>query len=227
MRFVLYLAFTMLLTGCGGFRGGIQSVPYVNAPESLSKPPHPSWLHEIILPEVTLKLSLNNVLQTYNYEVMLFIIPTYFNFFDTFRTRDVDALELSFQVITHESSVVFDPRELVLTVQGREVRPTSVRVNNPERERQLLEAYRVARRHAPQDQPPVLPRAAEWQDPITSSLSLHPTKQSPRYIVTFPLPLLSPETEFTLNITPAVLSPKGFASPLIHFRSAPWSEGYS
>lgn len=227
MRLLLYSALTLLLTGCGGFRGGIQSVPYVNTPESLITPPHPSWSHEVTLPEVTLKLSFNNALQTYNYEVMLFIIPTSFNFFDTFRTREIDALELSFQVIAREAPVILDPRELVLTVNGRDVRPTSVRVNNPERERQILEAYRVARRQAPQGQAPAIPRATEWQDTIETPITLSPQEQSPRFIVTFPLPLLSPDTEFALNINPAILGLRALESPLIRFHSTPWSEGYS
>lgn len=227
MKLLFYVVLTLLLTSCGGFRGGIQSVPYVDRPDSLIKPLHPSWPHEITLPEVTLKLSFNNVLQTYNYEVMLYVIPTYFNFFDTFRTRDSAALELSFQVIAHESALILDPRQLVLTIDGRDVRPNSVRVNNPDRERQILEAYRVARRQAPQGQTTAIPHASEWHDTITSSVVLHPTEQSRRFVVTFPLPLVSPKTELTLNINPAVLNHPRIEFPLIHFQSTRWSEGYS
>jgi hypothetical protein len=227
MWLFLSLLVILLLTGCGGFRGGLQSVPHIDSPNPHAEESLPSWPHHIALPLLTLKLSLNNVLRTYQYEVMLFFIPTYFNFWDEFTHRDAQALELSFQVIANDSSITLDPRELVLTVDGRRVRPSSVRINNPTREREILDAYIAARRQAPAGQAPPIPRASDWQDTITEPVAVSPKAQSPRFIVTFPLPLLSPEKEVVLNINHAVLGPKGFNAPPIRFQPKSWSEGYS
>jgi hypothetical protein len=227
MRFLPYLIAVSLLAGCGGFRGGIQSVPYLDDAEPHLEPSHPSWPHEIVLPDFTLRLSLNNVLRTYQYEVMLFVIPIYFNFFDEFRNRDAHALELLFQVVAHDSPLTLDCRELRLTIDGREVRPSSVRVNNPERERQVLDTYIKARRQAPQGQAPAIPHASEWQDVIDAPISFSPKEKSPRFIVTFPHPLLSPEKELLLDISRAISDAKGSNTTPIRFKPKPWSEGYS
>jgi hypothetical protein len=227
MRLLPCLIAVSLLAGCGGFRSGIQSIPYIDAPEPHIEPSHPSWPHEIVLPEFILKLSLNNVLRTYQYEVMLFFVPTYFNFWDEFRNRDATALELTFQVVAHDSPLTLNPHELSLTVDGREVRPNSVRVNNPERERQVLNTYIKARRQAPQGQALTIPHPSEWQDAIDTPISLSPKEKSPRFIVTFPLPLLSPDKELVLDISRAIPDTRSSNVPPIRFQSKPWSEGYS
>lgn len=217
----------VLLTGCGGFRGGIESVPYVGEATQQEHSSHSSWPHEIVLQEFTLQLSLNNAVRTYQYEVMLYVIPTYLNFWNEFRNREADSLELSLQLTARDSSVVIDPRQLVLTVDGREVRPSGAWVNNRERERQAIDAFVKARKQAPADQPRMIPRSSAWRDAGIDPVALRPGAQSPRFIVNFPLPLLSPEKNLALNINHAILEPKGSHIPLIYFKSMPWSEGYS
>ncbi len=227
MRCLSYVLVSLLLSGCGGFRGGIESVPHVGESDSSQTSVHPPWPHEIVLPGLTLHLSLNNTLRTYQFEVILYIIPTYLNFWDEFRHRDAEALELSLQITAHGSGVTVDPRLLVLTVDGKEFRPTSVWVDNLERERQVIDAFVKARREAPQDPPTPIPRSSEWRDPITSPVALHPGKKSARFIVMFPLPLISPERAVSLDINPAIIEPVRSEKPIIHFKPKRWSEGYS
>ena len=217
----------LLLSGCGGFRGGIESLPYVETHEPQESFAHPAWYHEVVLPELTLRLSLNNSVRTYQYEVMLYFIPTYLNFWDEFRNRDAEALELLLQVTAHDGPVTFDPRQLVLTVDGQEVQPRGVWVNNRDRERRVIDDFVKARRQAPPNQLPVTPRAAEWRDAVTDPVTLRPMEQSPRMIVSFPLPLISPQKDLALNINQALLESRPSKVPLIHFKSIPWSEGYS
>jgi hypothetical protein len=217
----------MLLYGCGGFRGGIESVPYVGEAIPQENPSHPSWLHEIALPEVTLQLSLNNAIRTYQYEVMLYVIPIYLNFWDEFRNQHADALELSLQLTAHDSPVLADPRQLMLIVDGHEVRPNGVWIDNREREREVIDAFVKARRQSPPDQSPAIPRASEWRDAVTDPVTLGPRERSPYYIVTFPLPLQSPEKNLTLNLIDTILGPRRSQPPLIRFKSMRWSAGYS
>lgn len=216
-----------VLAGCGGFRGGIQSVPYVGEPPTQGQPAHPTWPHTLVLPGVTVELSFNNALRTYQYEVMLFVIPTYLNFWDEFRNREAEALELTLQLEARDAAMVVDLRQLVLMVDGQEVRPNGVWVNNPERERRVIEDFVKARREAPKNQPPETPRAAEWRDTITDPLPIASGERSPRFIVIFPLPLLSPEKDILLNMGPAIVEPRNLELPLIRFRSTPWSDAYS
>ena len=227
MRWYFPLLTLLLLSGCGGFRGGIESVPCVGTHAPQENTAHPSWPHEVTLPDLTLRLSLNNSVQTYQYEVMLYVIPTHLNFWDEFRNRDAEALELTAQVIALGGPITFDPRQLILTVDGKEVQPKGVWVNNRERERQVIDGFVKARRQALPNQLPVTPHAAQWRDAVTDPVALQPLEQSPRFIVTFPLPLLSPEADLALDITRTLLEPKRSQIPPIHFKSMPWSEGYS
>lgn len=227
MRFLSYILILLLLSGCGGFRGGIESIPYVGEAVPQAESSRPSWARAIAFPEFTLSLSLNNAVRTYQYEVMLYIIPTYFNFADEFRNRESDSLELTLQLAARDLPVTFDPRQLLLTVDGREVRPSGVWVNNLEKERRTFDAYVKARHQAPTDQPPLLPRATAWREAVSDSVTVRTGEKSPRLIVTFPLPLVSPEKQLILDIGPAIVGSIAGSLPLIHFQSMRWSEGYS
>ncbi|WP_455377213.1 hypothetical protein [Petrachloros mirabilis] len=227
MNVLLVLAMLFLLSGCGGFRGGIESVPYVgeNPPEETDS--RSTWFHEINLPGITLSLSLNNKLRTYQYELMLFFIPTYLNFWNEFQDRDAETPELSFYLIAHELDLKLDPWRLVITVDGKEFRPTGVWVNNNERERQVLDAYIKARRQSPGDRPPPIPRSSEWRDAVTIPVMMKPGETSPRFIITFPIPLPSPERALSLDLTGALEAPMISERPVIRFKPTRWSEGYS
>lgn len=227
MNVLSAIAMLILLSGCGGFRGGIEGVPYLGEPPREASSSHPRWTHEIVLPDFLVQLSLNNALRTYQYEVMLYVIPTYIDLWDEFWNRDADRLELTFQVTAKDMPVTLDPRELVLTVDRRDVRPSAVWVNNVERERQVLDAFVKARRLAPPDQPPSVPKASEWRDAVLQPVTLKPGERSPRFIVGFPLPLVSPEKSFALDLNRAVPEPRRSEIPPIRFKPRPWSEGYS
>lgn len=100
MGSVVFTLVFLMLSACGGFRGGIQSVPYVEGVEPQQTATNRSLSHEITLPSLTVHLSLNNTVRTYQYEVMLYLIPTYLNFWDEFQHRDAENVELTLQ-ITH------------------------------------------------------------------------------------------------------------------------------
>jgi hypothetical protein len=222
--FVLVL---LLFSGCGGFRGGIESVPYARDVEPQRTSTNRSWPHEVTLPGLTMHLSLNNRVRSYQYEVMLYVIPTYLNFRDEFQHRDAGSVELTLQITAHDSAVTIDPRQLVLTVDGKDFRPTAVWVNNLGRERQVIDAYVKARHQASPDQQPLVPRSSEWRDAVTAPVMVHPGEDSPRFIVTFPAPLPSPERTLSLNMSSAISESTPSDKPLIRFKPMRWSEGYS
>lgn len=227
MKYLSYVLILALLSGCGGFRGGIESVPYIDELEPQETSVNRPWPHEITFSDLTVQLSLNNTVRTYQYEVMLFILPTYLNFWDEFHHRDAETLEITLQVTAHTSGVIIDPQQLLLTVDNEESRPTGVWVNNLERERQVIDAYIKARHQAPADQPPPIPRSSEWRDAVTAPMTIRPGEKSPRFLVTFPVSLPSPERKLALDLNPAIGEPKISEKPLIRFKSMRWSEGYS
>ena len=227
MRYPAYALVMVLLPGCGGFRGGIESVPYIVGQEPPESSAHHRLPHEVRFAELTLHLSLNNAVRTYQYEVMLFVIPTYLNLWDTFERQDAEHFEITLQVTAHDSAVVVDPQHIVLTVEDEEVRPVGVWVNNLERERQVIETYVSARRRAPADHPPAVPRSSEWRDAVTAPEMVGPGGPSPRFIVTFPGSLPSPERTLSLDLSRSILAPTLPEKPLIRFKALRWSEGYS
>ncbi|HKY70699.1 MAG TPA: hypothetical protein VJL88_02165 [Nitrospira sp.] len=227
MKHCSYILMLILLSGCGGFRGGIESSPYVEGQEPQESRTGPPWSHELTFSDLTVELSLNNRVRTYQYEVMLFVIPTYLNFWEEFQHRDADALELTVRVTAHGSTVTLDPRHLRLTVEQEEFRPTGVWMNNLERERQVIDTYVDALKQASADRPPAIPRSSEWRDPVMGPVTIHPGEKSPRFIVTFPVPLPSPERPLSLDLNPAISDTQHSNKPLIRFKSVRWSEGYS
>ncbi|MGQ0666411.1 MAG: hypothetical protein ACT4O4_05190 [Nitrospiraceae bacterium] len=227
MQFLPSILILLLLSGCGGFRGGIESVAYVGETAPQVERSHPSWPQAITLPGFTLYLSLNNAVRTYQYEVMLYIIPTYFNFAEEFRNREAGSLELTLQLAARDLPVTFDPQLLLLTVEGRAVRPSGVWTNNLEQERRAFDAYVKARRQSPTNQSLPLPRATVWREAVTDAVMIRPGEKSPRLIVTFPLSLLSPEKHLMLNLNSSIVGSAPGTLPLIHFKPMPWSEGYS
>jgi len=227
MQFLPLFLVLLLLSGCGGFRGGIESVPSIGEEATQEKPSRPSWGHNVVLSDFSLTSSLNNAVQTYQYEVMLYLVPTYVNFAENFRNRQAESLELTLQLTPGDSHVTFDPRQLRLIVEGREVHPIEVWVNNREKERQAFEAYTKARRQTPSNQALQFPQASAWRETIADAITVRPGDKSPLLYIAFPLPLLSPETDLVLDISPAIIGPPRTAVPLIRFKAMRWSEGYS
>jgi len=140
---------------------------------------------------------------------------------------DAETLELTVQVTARDELIMFDPRQLLLTIDGQMFQPKGVWMNNHDRERQVIDNFVTARRQAPPNQPPVTPRASDWREAVHNPVTLRPMEQSPGFIVIFPLPLLSPERDLAPNINRALLEPRSPERPLIHFKSMPWSQGYS
>lgn len=227
MPFMSLLFILLLLSGCGGFRGGIESVPSISETTIQGELSRPSWGHDIELSDFSLTLSLNNAVQTYQYEVMLFFIPTYFNFAENFRNRQADSLELTLQLTPGDSSITFDPRHLRLIVEGHEVRPSQVWVNNREKERQAFEAYAKARGQTPSNQALPFPQASAWRETIADAITVRPGDKSPLLYMAFPLPLLSPETGLVLDLSQSIIGPARNPVALIRFKPVCWSEGYS
>lgn len=227
MKYCSSLLILILLSGCGGFRGGVESVPYIEEQEPREARTSTPWSHEVNFSDLTVQLSLNNKVRTYQYEVMLFIIPTYLNFWEEFQNGDAKEFEITLQIAAHTSNVTLDPGQLLLTADEEEFRPTGVWVNNLERERQVIDAYVKARKQASPDRPPSIPHSSEWRDAVTAPVSLRPGEKSPRFIVTFSVPLPSPERKLSLDLNPAIGEPKLPEKPLIRFKPMRWSEGYS
>lgn len=190
-----YMLVLLLLSGCGGFRGGIESLPYT--------------------------------VRTYQYEVMLYGIPTYLNFSNEFQHHDAESFEIALQATAHDSVMTIDPRQLVLTVDDKEFRPVATWVNNMERERQVIDAYLKARHQTAPHTPPQPPRSSEWRDAITAPVAIQPGEKSSRFIVKLPIHPPSPDQTLSLSLGPAIGESIPPDTSHLRFKPMRWSEGYS
>lgn len=87
-RFAISVLLT--LSGCGGFRGGRESIPHGKG-GTFQEPIRDrlsAHAHEVPLPEMTVALAMNNRLKTHPYEAMLFLIPTDLNVWKEFQRQE-------------------------------------------------------------------------------------------------------------------------------------------
>lgn len=118
------LALTVLVaSGCAGFRGGVFSAPYAGDHEPDMKAPstpYERWQRQTLqFPGVKLEVSLNNLRQAYNYEVMLFVIPTHLELGDGQKGPIERPLEVSLTIIPSVQGFTFDPRKVRVSIDGR------------------------------------------------------------------------------------------------------------
>lgn len=230
MRIVQPLVVSLLLlSGCGGFRGGTTSVPYVGevAPD-VPSPRTPYELHRrrsIRLPGLVLDVALNDTVRTYGYEVALYIIPMQIDFGDPAR-RSVDRLEVALGIQALEPGFSFDPARITLTVDGQELSPVDVWLDDPQRRRRVLESFLERQRSADAASPPALD-PAQWRDPVSGVVTLTASEQTYRFTLTFDKPVPPASEGIALRLDRALTHQQRPAVPLIRFKRIAWSEGYS
>lgn len=123
-RIFRFLALALLLalgTGCAGFRGGWQSVPYLGSPPPETEDPRPGAT-ALDLPGLSLEIELGNRLQTRDTKVYLFALPLSVDLRDKVLGNPVPGrTRLFLRVTAEQAGAVFRPQEVVLELDGRRV----------------------------------------------------------------------------------------------------------
>lgn len=115
------LLICLFLSACAGFRGGEFSAPYVGDADSAIEPPSTPYergqLEKLELPGLRLDVSLKNRIRTYDYGVMLFVIPMYVDFSDGRGAGE--RLRVALGITPTLPGYRFDPSRVSISVDGR------------------------------------------------------------------------------------------------------------
>jgi hypothetical protein len=205
------------LVACAGYRGGWESLPYVGE----APPPPPRYRtpfeaqkrSELALPGLTLGVSLDNQLQSYDTEVYLYVVPA------SVDLRDVRAVHaqpgttrVRLRVYPSHTRFVFRPQLATLRVGGTKVQGVAGFEFGPwdEAGNPATTGGQWAYRRVPDEYALSVPGETYY-------LSIE-----------FPLPAPPPESpDIALDLSRALEAPDTPAIPEIRFLPVRWREGYS
>lgn len=207
---------SLFLAGCAGFQGGWESVPYVgDAPPQLpeAKTPYDSRERgKLSLPALTLAVSINNQVRTYDTKVYalvpLSVDPR------TVPTREIQPgrTRVTLQVSGMTADFVFHPRLAKLTAGDRVVEG----VDGFEFGMWDSAGQRVS-------------SGGRYDDrPTGDRLALQDRTRAYLLSIDFPLDPPSPESnDISLDLSRALVAPNVPALPLIRFTPGRWKHGYT
>lgn len=222
MRYLISLSTVIIfghlgLAGCAGYRGGWESLPYIDEP-----PPSPARYRtpfeamkrsELVLPGLTLSVSINNQLRTYETEVYLYVLPLSVDTRDV-PTQNVDPgkTRVTLRISHHDGDIVFRPRLARLGIGDEWVSGDG------------------GFEFGMWDQSATRVRSGGvWgYRPTEDSLVL--TKRDAAYVLSidFLVPVPAPESRaIALDLSQALQAPGRPAIPLIRFLPVRWKEGYT
>lgn len=205
-----------LLAGCAGYRGGWESVAYVgDAPSAIESraSDQPRGAPALNLPGLTLRVTINNQVRTYDTQVYLYVLPLSVDP----RSVQTGALEpgrtrVYVNVTPRAAGFVFRPTLATLHVGGARHGGSAGYVFG----RWDEQGNRVE-------------RGGTWAHrPVTAELTLTEVGRTYLLSIDFPAPLPSPESrDIALDLSRALLAPEQPALPLIRFAPRRWKESYS
>lgn len=215
-RSTAWLLALSLLTGCAGFRGGWQSVAYVGdpAPVAAAEPSPPSASGPALaFPGVQLQVGLDNELQTYDLQVMLFVVPMSADPRSTYRRNLTPGKTRLFVTVTaQDDSFVFHPRAAVLTFGGRRFEGQA----GYDFDRWTEAGVRDA-------------RSGQWDHRrVDQTLALEQAGRRYHLSIEFDTPVPSPELrDIEVDLSGALRSSRHPPLPVIRFVPGQWKEGYT
>lgn len=218
LRWLVAIGFALsTLSGCAGFRGGWQSVPYVGeVPPQLPPAETPAEAQDrsqVALPGLRLGVDLNNRLRTYDTQVMLFIVPVSIDP----RERYMQDLRPGITRVTLRieplmPGFVLQATRARLTVGGRSV----AALGASEFAQWGHDGAKVGQGGRYGDRP--LPERFEL-DGVGLAQIVH---------LEFPIARPSPESpDIQLDLGEALFNPATPALPLIRFVPVRWKHGYT
>lgn len=226
VRVLIPVVLWMSLSACGGFRGGYVSMPYVGEPpppESSTWPDQLTPPHSVQLPDLRLEVRLNNSTQTYDFQVIFFVVPVYINLEESRREKGA-RLEVSMQIDPRTAEYSFGPHEMIVSIDGERYRPTAVWLENQERRRRVWDDF-IRRPPAPDGAKPVIPSLEEWREPVDAPIAMTGTKYE--FIASFECPVPTLDQEIVLDLSRALSLPAQPQAPVIRFKKTRWRGTYS
>ena len=216
-RRALVTACCLLLVACAGYRGGWESLPYVGAapptPPRYRTPFEAQKRSELVLPGLTLGVSIDNQVQSYDAQVYLYVVPWSVDPTDLrIRQEEPGRTRVRLRVLARQGSFVFRPQLATLRVGATTVPGIAGfefgqwdESGNP-----AASGGQWAYRRVPDEY--ALSVAGE-----TYYLSIE-----------FPVPVPPPESpDIALDLSRALQAPGTQAIPEIRFLPVRWREGYT
>lgn len=216
-RLILSTAACLFLAACAGFRGGWESLPYVGDPPpqpAESRTPYEAQRRsELSLPGLTLGVSINNQLRTYDTQVYLYALPLSIDPRDVYsRTIEPGKTRVSLRVIVHDTSFVFRPKLAVLRVADQQASGAA--------------GFQFGRWDEAGNR---VGSGGKWgYQPVDDEFALTEIDRAYFLSIDFPLSVPPPESpKISLDLSTALQSPSRPPVPLIHFLPVRWKEGYT
>jgi len=210
------LAGAVSLAGCAGYRGGWASVPYTG-----DRAPHPTDLpesarlfdlEEVKVPGTRLRVSLNNRLRSYDYQVWFAVVPVSGDPRDALLGDQDGKTRVYLSVTPQTAGFVFRGRAAKLEIDGRVYMPIAAR-----RFGQFDAAGNVVERGGKWQYVELGPEFALTQPGTIYGLSL-----------VFDVPVPAAETaKISIDLSEALRDPALPPMPLIRFQPVRWREGYA
>lgn len=218
MRSMLVLLASLVAAGCAGYRGGWESVAYLEwqtvapLPES-SAADRPRTPPELVVPGLRLAVTIDNQLRTYDTQVYFFALPLSVDPRDTY-TRNVHPgrTRVFLTVMPETPDFVFRPEAAVLLVAGRRFTGAAGFEFG-----QWDEKWTRVERNGKWDHRPTAPdyTLSDTSRPYYLSIDFETAVPSPK----------SPD--IALDLSNALRSDSHPTLPLIRFAPARWKEGYT
>ncbi len=186
--------------GCAGYRGGQVSVPYAEGVPERSD-------HELVFPGVSLRIAPGNQRETVDAQwVGLGLSVVRRPAPRAGATPQVLAhpFPLQVSVTPHTEGFTFDPRNLLLSVEGRMTLPLACEQQAP-------------------DARPVLNAVSGPELPLPIALAPDRTHT---FVVFYALAAPTPDQEFSLDLAEALVGPTHEKWPLVKFKAADWRQWY-
>lgn len=215
VRRCVLLLLCLGLTGCAGFRAGVESIAYLGSPDELPPKPGPSFQsrHNLTWQDIQLSVELNNKLQTRDHTVMLFVVPTTIDPFDKFiGAKETDRLIAYIEMKSSNPKLSFDPSKVSFVLNGQSHSP--VKVAEYAKWGESGEVNNLTGKWGYRD----VPSIRALQDPLHNY----------SFKIEFDLDRPSPREEnFQLDLSRALLTPRGEPGPVVKFKAVPWKQGYT
>lgn len=206
------LFFTSLI-GCAGFKGGYMNLPYIGDDPPKLIPTTAAEMYDleyIQFPDLRLRLSLNNSIQTYHFIVI--VIPVYIDLkeyrlesgFEIWGSHIAlltgEKLELRMSFWVERPGISFDPRQVQITVDGQTYLTTS-----------MWHTYDVRKDSSTQ---------------LDAPINLNDVGELYSFTVQFDASIPVLDQAITLDLSKAIKTPSRDQIPIIHFRKSRWRSSY-
>lgn len=196
-------------TGCAGFRGGWESVPYVGE----MAPAQPAREQALAFPGITLRIAINNRLRTRDTQVMLYVVPVSIDPRDAYSAGPAPGRTRVFlNADPQAEGWVFRPSTAVLSFGGRSF---------------TSDAGQEFGRW--DDQGRRVERGGRWDHrPVHGEKALTEIGRRQFLSVDFATPVPDPKSrDIVLDISRCLVASQQPTLPLVRFVPARWEEGYT